>query len=65
MRLNPVRDPDPKHPDPVDPDKSDMLPYGRHAGQQLSSTQGSATQLTRGGMRRDNKYYNPFKKRTR
>jgi hypothetical protein len=50
MKDCPVMDPCPRHPDPVDPAKSDMLPYGRHAGQNLSGTQMSATQLKRGGL---------------
>ena len=50
MRDCPVMDPDPRRPDPVDPDKSDLLPAGRNAGQDLCGTQMSATQLRRGGM---------------
>ena len=42
-------DPTPRR-DPVDPNKSNMLPYGRNAGQSLPSTQASATQILRGGM---------------
>jgi len=50
MKDCPVMDPNPRHPDPVDPNKSDLLPVGRNAGQNLSGTQMSATQLRRGGM---------------
>ena len=50
MRDCPVMDPNPRRPDPVDPNKSDLLPNGRHTGQNLSGTQMSATQLRRGGM---------------
>lgn len=50
MKDCPVVDPHPRHPDPVDPKKSDMQPYGRNAGQQLAGTQMSATQLRRGGL---------------
>lgn len=42
-------DPTPRR-DPVDPNKSNMLPHGRNAGQNLPSTQASTTQLIRGGM---------------
>ena len=50
MHSCPVMDPDPKRSDPVDPNKSDMLPYGRNAGQNLTGTQMSVTQLRRGGL---------------
>lgn len=52
MHTKPWTDPNPKRPDPVDASKSDMLPSGRHAGQQLSGTQMSATQLRRGELAR-------------
>lgn len=52
MHAKPWTDPNPKRPDPVDSSKSDMLPGGRNAGQQLSGTQMSATQLRRGGLAR-------------
>ena len=52
MHARPWTDPNPKRPDPVDASKSDMLPSGRHAGQNLPGTQGSATQLRRGGLAR-------------
>lgn len=46
-----VEDPDPDNPDPVDPDVNDMGdPTGEGAGQNLPGTQGSATQLRRGGL---------------
>ena len=50
MHSSPWSDPDPKRPDPVDANKSDMLPDGRNAGQWLGGTQMSATQLRRGGL---------------
>ena len=50
MHSTPWEDPDPRHPDPVDPNTSDMLPNGRNAGQILTGTQCSATQLRRGGL---------------
>lgn len=53
----PVQDPDPRRPDPVDASVSDMLPNGRHAGQNLCGTQMSVTQLRRGGLIRPRKTY--------
>ena len=50
MRDCPVLDPIPTNRDPVDPNVSDMQPYGRCAGQQLCGTQMSVTQLRRGGL---------------
>ncbi len=52
MRARPWADPNPQRPDPVDASKSDMLPAGRNAGQNLPGTQGSATQMRRGGLAR-------------
>lgn len=49
----PVSDPDPDNPDPVDPEVNDMGdPTGKGAGQNLTGTQGSATQMRRGGIAR-------------
>ncbi len=50
MHAKPWTDPNPKRPDPVDANKSDMLPGGRNAGQWLGGTQMSTTQLRRGGL---------------
>ena len=47
----PVTDPDPANPDPVDPTVNNMAdPTGDGAGQNLPGTQGSATQMRRGGL---------------
>jgi hypothetical protein len=53
----PIYDPDPKRRDPVDPSISDMMPNGRNAGQNLTGTQMSVTQLRRGGLLKRNKIY--------
>ena len=46
-----VVDPDPANPDPVSPDVNDLGdPTGEGAGQDLTGTQGSATQLRRGDL---------------
>lgn len=46
-----VVDPDPANPDPVDPTENNMAdPTGNGAGQNLPGTQGSATQMRRGGL---------------
>ena len=54
----PVTDPDKDNPDPANPDVNDMdAPGGQHAGQNLPGTQGSATQMRRGGLA--SKEYDP------
>lgn len=49
-----VGDPDPDHPDPVNPDVNDLKsPDGKGAGQDLPGTQASATQLRRAKLLED------------
>ena len=49
-----VCDPQPRHPDPVNPDISDMKAPKGYAGQALHGTQASASQIRRGKLTRDN-----------
>ena len=47
----PVCDPSPKRSDPVNPKVNDMRsPDGKGAGQSLTGTQASSTQIRRGGL---------------
>lgn len=48
-----VCDPEPRHRDPVDPDKNDLRAPKGYAGQGLSGTQASGSQMRRGRLTRD------------